>query len=217
MRIVNWLFNRVKITYGITVCNEVAELKRLVDFLLITKKKRDEIVILWDVTNRDGAVASLLEKYEGKVLIQEAFLQGDFAAFKNNLLNLATGDYLFQIDADEVPAVSLIAKLGRTLLRKSKYDCFLVPRINTVAGISIQHLNDWNWKMDDRKRINFPDYQTRIFKLNKGIHWKNKVHEELVGWNRQYHFPIRNEDYCLLHEKHIDKQTEQNEFYQNLS
>ena len=38
----------MKISYAITVCNELEELKRLVDFVLSNKRKEDEIVILYD-------------------------------------------------------------------------------------------------------------------------------------------------------------------------
>jgi hypothetical protein len=38
----------MKISYAITVCDELEEIKRLVSFLLSNKREQDEIVILFD-------------------------------------------------------------------------------------------------------------------------------------------------------------------------
>jgi hypothetical protein len=38
----------MKISYAITVCNELEEVKRLVNFLLSNKRQEDEIVVLYD-------------------------------------------------------------------------------------------------------------------------------------------------------------------------
>jgi len=217
MRFLSRFFSRVRISYGITVCNEAAELDRLLAVLTAERHKHDEIIVLQDVTNRSIEVSKVISKYQEKIIVKESLLQGDFATFKNSLIDLAAGNFLFQIDADEVPQLALLRQLKSILRRKYKYDCFLVPRINIVNGISADHIKEWNWNLDEENRVNFPDYQSRIFRLNGKISWKNKVHEELSGWERQYYFPIKNDDFCLLHVKGIEKQITQNEFYKHLS
>ena len=41
----------MKISYAITVCNEIVEIQRLVSFLLDNKRNEDEIIILYDGVN----------------------------------------------------------------------------------------------------------------------------------------------------------------------
>ena len=53
----------MKISYAITVCNEIDEIKRLVPFLLKHKRKEDEIVILFDEKNGNEDVLNFLLSY----------------------------------------------------------------------------------------------------------------------------------------------------------
>jgi hypothetical protein len=41
----------MKISYAITVCNELVEIQRLLPFLIENKRKQDEIVIFYDSNN----------------------------------------------------------------------------------------------------------------------------------------------------------------------
>jgi glycosyltransferase involved in cell wall biosynthesis len=209
--------NKIKISYGITVCNEAIELSKLLATLTPIIDAEDEIIILQDVTNKDERVSEIIKQYKDKVIVVEAQLNSDFAMFKNKLIEHAKSDYLFQIDADEIPKDSLIKQIKKILRQKSKRDCFLVPRINIVNGLTTDHINNWNWKFDENNRVNFPDYQFRIFKLNGLIKWKNPVHEEVIGYKKHYYLPSKNEDYCLIHIKDIDKQVLQNNFYDTIA
>ncbi len=211
------LFNNTKITYGITVCNEATELDLLLTTLIPIIDKQDELIILQDVTSKDIAVSAVIEKHKDRTIVIEAKLNGDFASFKNTLITKASGNYLFQIDADEVPQQSLIKKLKWVLRKNRKYDCFFVPRINIVNGYTDEHINKWNWNINDKNYINFPDYQPRLIKLNGAIKWKNKVHEVLTGYKRGLNLPTKNYDYCLIHIKDIKRQERQNDFYDKLA
>ncbi|UKB83543.1 glycosyltransferase [Chryseobacterium sp. MEBOG06] len=209
-------FKPITITYGITVCNEYQELKLLLDVLFPLIDKNDEILILRDVTNPDQKVGELLEAYRSKVNVIEAKLNGDFATFKNTLIKNAKSRYLFQIDADEYPKEKLIKDLKWFLFRNRKADCFLIPRVNIVNGITNEYLEKWNWKKDKNNYINFPDFQTRLFKLNKNICWQNKIHEVLINYTRKKELPTENDDYCLVHIKEMERQKKQNAFYDTL-
>jgi glycosyltransferase involved in cell wall biosynthesis len=210
------LFNSIKISYGITVCNEAAELDRLLKALIPLIDKRDELIILQDVTAVNTAVNAVIEKYKKRIVLIEARLNSDFASFKNILVAKASGDYLFQIDADEVPERALIKKIKKVLKKRAEHDCFLIPRINIVNGLTPQHIAQWGWNVDEKNRVNFPDYQFRLFKLNSQIKWKNKVHEELYGYSSCFYLPVKNDDYCLHHIKNIARQEKQNEFYNTI-
>lgn len=207
---------RIRMSYGITVCNEAVELERLLLFLLLHKDPHDQIVVLQDSTRPDEWVSDLLSRYRHKITYQSARLDGDFATFKNNLLHMASGDYLFQIDADEMPGETLLRSLKGVLRKQAQADCLAVPRINLVKGLTQEWIEAWQWQVDGRGRINYPDYQVRIFRLNQKIRWKNKVHEELDGQQHCHFLPADTDEFCLLHQKHIDRQKKQNDFYQSL-
>jgi len=208
---------RIRITYGLTVCNEAAELDRLLAFLLEHKSRRDEIIVLQDITVADDAVTAVLNRYRHHLIWQQSRLNGDFATFKNQLIDRASGDYLFQLDADEVPGPGLMKPLKKIVAKQRKYDCFAVPRVNYVTGITPEHITRWNWKVDDQQRINFPDYQLRIIQLGKGdIRWRHRVHEELTGFANCWYLPADDNDACLMHRKHIERQVRQNDYYKSL-
>ena len=210
------LARRIRLTYGITVCNEAVELERLILFLLLHKDPHDQIVVLQDSTRPDDWVTDVLNRYQGKLTYQSARLDGDFATFKNQLLTMASGDYLFQIDADELPRESLLRLLKGVLREHPEVDCLAVPRINLVKGLTQEWIDAWQWQVDGQGRINYPDYQVRIVKLNQLIRWKNKVHEELEGHQSCHFLPSDSDDFCLLHLKDLERQKRQNEFYQTL-
>lgn len=205
----------VTITYGITVCNEDKELKVLLDVLIPLVDSNDEIIVLRDMTTPHENVGKVLEDYQSKIKVIESELNGDFASFKNNLIMNAKCKFLFQIDADEYPTKDLIKKLKPFLRKQKKIECFFVPRINIVEGITEKYIGEMNWTVNDKGYINFPDYQARIIKNNKKIFWKNKVHEVFYGNANDMRLP---EDFSLslIHKKTFEKQQKQNEFYETL-
>lgn len=209
----------MKISYGITVCNENIELEKLLKHLSNLIDNVDEVLVLVDYTNSTDAVYDVIksnrDRFENFVLL-ETSLGGDFAKFKNNLIEQASGDYLFQIDADEIPSDFLIENIKPILKVNSTIDCFYIPRVNRVNGLTPQHVAKWGWRVDDQERVNFPDPQMRLFKLNQGIKWKNKVHEVLDGYKTNTILPYDTEDFCLYHIKTIAKQEKQNNFYEKL-
>lgn len=218
MSVLTYVFNkRPSITYAITVCNEHKELKKLLSHLISKIRPKDEIVVLQDVTIPNPKVSEVLNDYSQDIIVKEAKLNSDFSNFKNQLISLASCEYLFQIDADEMLPDSLIAKLPGYLELKSKYDCFNVPRINTVEGITEEHLKKWNWKLNEDGYINYPDWQARIIKLKTDypINWRNKVHEVLTGYKKMGRLKGKGYEFAIIHEKQIKKQELQNEFYDN--
>lgn len=216
MKILRDLLPLPTISYGITVNNEAEEITKLLELLLPLVSKKDEVIVLQDTTHKDERVSRILDEYGNKIVRIEAKLNGDFATFKNNLIQAASKDYLFQIDADEIPKASLINKIKFFLFKKKKYDVFVVPRINIVNGITEEHIKKWNWSLNKDGYINFPDAQDRIFKLNQGIKWENKVHEKLCHYQQKIALPISDFSMCLLHIKEIQRQEQQNSFYDTI-
>jgi len=205
----------MKISYAIPVCNEWMELEYLLNYLFEHKRKQDEIIVQCDEGNTTPSVYQVLEEYKEKLQIIEFPLNGDFASFKNNLKDNCTGDYIFQIDADEYPEEYLMSTIEWVIKENPKTDIFWVPRINKVEGLTEEHIRQWGWNVDPDRRVNFPDYQCRILKNVKRIKWKNKVHEVLTGHQTESHLPA-NDEFCIHHLKDIKRQEQQNEFYGTL-
>ena len=204
----------MKISYGITVHNEAEELKRLLDILTNKIDKEDEIVICID--GDDEKVESVVGEYlsENKAVVYKRKLDGDFASQKNSVIENSKGDYVFHIDADEYPSDGLLEYV-KPILEANDIDLIWVPRVNTVDGITEQHIQQWGWRVSEAGWVNYPDYQSRIFKNSPEIRWKSKVHERIFGAETFSHLPP-NETLSLYHPKTIDKQEKQNNFYSKL-
>lgn len=205
----------MRISYAIPVHNEHEEIDRLLEYLLKYKRDTDEIIIQCDEGNTTGNVYKVLDKYKNDVEIIEFPLNKDFASFKNNLKNHCTGEWIFQIDADEVPEEYLISMLPAILEQNPYTEVFWVPRINTVEGLRKEHIKKWGWKVEPNGRVNFPDYQCRILQNSPKIQWVSKVHEVLHGHSSQAQLPA-NDEYCLLHPKSIERQEHQNKLYSTI-
>ena len=94
-------------------------------------------------------------------------------------------------------------------------EMFLVPRVNTVEGLTQEHINKWRWNVDEKGWVNWPDYQTRIIQNSPKIKWQNKVHEQIIGISTKGALPME-EQWCLYHPKDIKRQEMQNNFYDTL-
>lgn len=202
----------MRISYAIPVCNEHKELDRLLDLLINNKRQEDEIVVQADLGNTTGEVYQVVDKYKNQIRLVEFALKGNFGAFKNNLKSNCTGEWIFQIDADEYLKEEFIQHLHEILQDNPTIDLFLLPRINTVDGLTQQHIDMWKWRVDQNGWVNFPDYQTRILQNSPKINWVNKVHEVLTGHNTYAMLPPE-EFYCLIHPKTIERQEKQNTLY----
>lgn len=201
------------ISYAITACNEHVELDRLLTQLKLNIRPEDEVIIQLDTTSTQE-VRDICAKYSEYTLVIFA-LNKDFATFKNNLKKHCTKDYIFQIDADEFLHPHLLESLPSILEYNSTIDVFLTPRINTVEGLTEQHIKQWGWNVNDKGWVNFPDYQWRIWKNTNKINWINKVHERLDGFGEYSALPM-SEEYCLFHPKDIKRQERQNNYYNTI-
>ena len=207
----------MKISYAITVCNEFVEIQKLISFILKNKRNEDEIIILFDSKNGDPAIEEYFRSHSvnGEFIWVKGEFGNHFADWKNKLTKLCSGDYIFQIDADELPHTKLMESLPEILEKNSHNDVFLVPRVNTVEGILDEHINKWGWRLNEKKWINWPDNQWRIYKNNGTIKWINKVHERLDGFKTFASLPPI-EEFALYHPKTIDRQEKQNQYYDTL-
>lgn len=208
----------MKISYAITVCNEFVEIQKLVNLIRQNKRQQDEIVILYDQKNGKEEIANWLTKQSKFPNVQfwRGYFDGHFADWKNKLTEYCSGDYIFQIDADELPHISLLNNLPAILESNPDNEVYLVPRVNTVEGLTEEHKVKWGWKVDDKGWVNYPDYQWRIWKNKPEIKWVNKVHEVLDGYSTYAPLPPQ-EVLSLYHPKEIERQEKQNAYYDTLT
>jgi glycosyltransferase involved in cell wall biosynthesis len=201
------------ISLAITVCNEIKELETLLDFLEDRALFPEyEVVVQIDQDNYiDGIISIIVDKG-----IKHWFypLNKDFASYKNELKKHCSGEFIFQIDADELLSPEMLELLPQILKSNPEVDLYYVPRINTVSGITQEHIQRWGWRYENN-RVNWPDYQTRIYRNTPEIKWRNAVHEVIEGYKQFTILPAADE-LALIHHKSIEKQEKQNQFYNTI-
>ncbi len=198
------------------VHNETDTLEKLLEFLVKYKQPQDEIVILDDYSDNEKTkiILDYYSSAEGVVLEQRNLL-GDFATQKNYLKNMCSGDYSFNLDADEMISHWFMKDIHE-ILEGNEVDLIFVPRINTVEGIDPgYHLKQWGWTMNEKGWINYPDWQGRIFRNRPNIRWEKPVHEQIVGFQTYAHLPME-QKYSIIHPKTIDRQVKQNQKYSEI-
>ena len=218
----------MKISYSFTCYNEHKELDNLLFHLSKNFRDEDEVVVIQDISIKKKKsiiqtdvqkLEKVLEKYEYgnyfknlKVVTFE--FKKDFSELKNFAKSQCSGDFIFSIDADEIPNPILMEQLP-TILEINDTDLIWVPRINTVEGITDFHMNLWKWRQTEQGWINFPDYQARIFRNADYIKWVKPVHEIIDGAKTYSHLPPH-EELTLRHDKDITRQEIQNKLYDQI-
>jgi hypothetical protein len=208
----------MKISYAITVKDELIELDKLLFKLENYKRDKDEIVVVYDSVNGGENVNQYLR---AKTVNQSLFrwhsfeFKNNFSELKNYITKQCTGDYIFQIDADEFPNEYLISILPTMLESNPETEVYLTPRVNTVEGLTEEHIQKWGWRVDKNGWVNYPDYQWRIWKNKPEIKWINKVHERLDGFKTYVTLPPQ-EEFSLYHPKTIERQEKQNKYYDEI-
>lgn len=171
----------MKLSYAVTVCNESKELYSLISFLKKVKDSEDEINILVDTLHATAAVKNILDFFKNDIVICERDFCGNFAKHRNFHLKQCTGDYIFVIDADEMPKEKLILAI-KHMIHSSGADMIMVPRINIHPGLTQEWLNKHQFHVNEFDWINWPDYQGRIFKNDPDtIYYSKDLHESITG------------------------------------
>jgi len=201
------------ISIAITVCNEAKELEALLEHLEDRALAPDyEVVVQIDQDNYTDDVLSVIV---GKGIKHWFYpLNKDFASYKNELKKHCSGEFIFQVDADELIASEMIELLPKILESNPEVDLYYVPRINTVSGITQEHIQKWGWRYEN-ERVNWPDYQTRIYRNSPEVKWRNAVHEVIEGYKQFTVLPAVDE-LALIHHKSIEKQEKQKNFYNTI-
>ena len=202
------------ISYAITTHNEYEEINELLGILVHHIDSDDEIVILDDYSDertQEVFTAWMSQYQQINWKLEQRALNKDFAAQKNYLTSICKGSYIFNIDADEIPHPILVSQI-KEILKINEVDLIWLPRVNTVEGITEEHIQKWGWRVNEQGWVNFPDYQGRIWRNRQNIRWEKPVHEQLVGY-KEHTFLPQEEEFCFYHHKEIERQEKQNKFY----
>jgi len=200
----------VKISYAICVCNEDREVKSLINFLLKVKDEEDEVNILLDSKNGTTEVRSVLESFGDKIVVNEREFDGKFSDHRNYHATKCSGDYIFAIDADEMPQEGLIRNI-----KTFDGDIMYIPRINICPGYTAEWITDYKFNLNEMGWINYPDYQGRYYKNNEQIKWSSDLHERLTGSDQVARLDP-NPLVALWHIKTVERQDKQRAYYESL-
>ena len=91
-----------------------------------------------------------------------------FGAQKNRALALATGRWVFSIDADERVTPELAASIRQVVANESTQSGYDLSRLSNFCGQWMRH-GDW-----------YPDRVLRLFKREAGRFSNDQVHERLI-------------------------------------
>lgn len=203
----------------ITTCGE----KQVLDLIDVIyqkmNKKQYKLWVLRDATSDDknNIYPKIEEKAKNsEIKVAEFPLDGDFSEFRNSIhRHIAEGDWIFQIDADEMINPDLLVYLPKVIESNPDVELYYLPRNNYVNGITEEYARSRNWRIDDYGRINYPDHQGRIYKFKDGVRWSGVVHESVKGTKK--HGMLSEPWAHLEHVKDFEKQKKQNELYDRIS
>lgn len=204
----------MKISYAVTTHNEHKEIAKLIPFILENKDPEDELVIIDD--HSGYKTLNVFDEYIHDqwhhIKFVEHALYSDFSVHKNFMNKQCSGDWIVNIDADEIPNQFLMQNIKALISTNPEVELYWVPRVNTVEGLTDDHIKMWNWRVEENGWVNWPDPQQRIYKNADHIEWVRPVHERLVGAKKDAFLPYE-EQWCLYHPKTIQKQESQNQKY----
>ena len=205
----------MKLSYAILTHNETDSLLKLIEFLVKHKDEKDEIVILDDYSDNEKTkeiLDTMCSIHEIK--FEKRHLMKDFAQQKNYLNSLCSGRYIFNLDADELPPKYLLDNI-HIICSENDCDLYWVPRVNTVEGLTQEHIDKWRWNVNEQGWVNFPDYQARLYKNIDYIKWVRPVHEIVEGSKTHTYLP-KEELFSIRHHKDIKTQEHQNNLYSKI-
>ncbi len=122
-------------------------------------------IVVVDTNSTDRTLE--IAKMHGALVSQPADWPG-FGPQKNRALDLATGDWVLSLDADERLTPALKSEILTAIHHSAHVNCFAIPRLSWYCGRFIRH-SGWS-----------PDYVDRLFKRGTARFSDDLVHERLL-------------------------------------
>jgi len=203
----------MKISYAILTHNEGEYIAELLTLLTTYKRDIDEIVVVDDYST-DERTKFILNDLKDLIKLEYRTFDGDHTQ-KNYLNSLCSGDYILQLDADELVRPEFLKILPELLEKNNECDLFIMPRINTVEGLTQEYIQKWRWNVNEKGWVNFPDWQMRLYRNCDWVKWDGLLHSKIEGHKTYVLLPTE-ELFCILHYKTLDRQIDQNDLYDKI-
>lgn len=201
------------LSYLVTCHNETTSLDKLLSKLVQNKKDNHEIILLDDYSDNQTTL-EIIQKYKESVVFHQHKLERNYGAHKNYGIEQCKGQWIFQLDGDECPTDLLLENIDIVLKSNEANEVIWLPRMNFFIGVTQADANQWGWRLHDGM-VNFPDYQSRIYRNLSHIRYQRRLHEKVEGF-KSYTFVPPQTDYAIIHEKSIEKQRQTNINYNKM-
>jgi glycosyltransferase involved in cell wall biosynthesis len=201
------------LSYLVTCHNETSSLDKLLSKLVQNKKDNHEIVLLDDYSDNPESL-EIIQKYKEKTSFHQHKLDRNYGAHKNYGIEQCKGTWIFQLDGDEYPTDLLLENIDVVLESNVDNEVLWLPRLNYFTGVTELDIKTWGWNYQDGM-INYPDYQSRIYRNLSHIRYQRRLHEKVEGF-KSYTFVPPQKDYAIVHEKTIEKQRQTNLNYNKM-
>jgi glycosyltransferase involved in cell wall biosynthesis len=201
------------LSYLVTCHNETSSLDKLLSKLVQNRKDNHEIVLLDDYSDNPETL-DIIQKYKEQTSFHQHRLDRNYGAHKNYGIEQCKGNWIFQLDGDEYPTDLLLENIDAVLESNNNNEVLWLPRLNYFAGVTELDVKTWGWNYQDGM-INYPDYQSRIYRNLSHIRYQRRLHEKVEGF-KTYTFVPPQKDYAIVHEKTIEKQRQTNLNYNKM-
>jgi glycosyltransferase involved in cell wall biosynthesis len=122
-------------------------------------------IVVVDTASTDRTL-EIAQKY-GATIASPADWPG-FGPQKNRALDLATGDWVLSLDADERLTPALRSEILTAIHHNAHVNCFAIPRLSWYCGKFMRH-SGWS-----------PDFVDRLFRRGTARFSDDLVHERLI-------------------------------------
>lgn len=150
---------KTKLSVVVAVYNEENNLKNCLNSV---KDLVDEIVVV-DGGSTDKTV-SIAKSFDAKII--QTNNPANFHINKNKAIDAASGDWILQLDADEVVTAELTREIRKVISNNLDINGYWIPRSNFFLGRFL------------KKGGQYPDLTLRLYRRGKGRLPAKDVHEQ---------------------------------------
>lgn len=173
----------IRLSVALAVYNEEANLKSCLES---AKELADEFVVV-DGGSQDQTV-EIAKKYGAKIIPTDN--PPNFHINKNKAIDAALGDWILQLDADEVVTEELRNEIKETISKDNVYNGYWIKRKNLFLGKFLT------------KGGQYPDYTLRLYKRGKSRLPAKSVHEQAevsgkVGYLKHHLLHLRDKNFSI--------------------
>lgn len=132
-------------------------LSKLVDFT-----SHDKSGVIWEVVviddfSSDAETRKILDvEFNSYITLHSHALNNHYANHKNFANDKCTGDWILNLDADELITDDFLGFIPLLIDNNPTVDAYAIPRLNTVDGLTLDHVRKWGWVIshdDNHKTI----------------------------------------------------------------